>query len=156
MNINATLIGQSIAFIIFIWFCMKFVWPPIIKALEERKKKIADGLAYAEKADKKLAQAREKADEYVRLAQEQARTIVDIANQKSTTIIDQAREHAQNEARKIKNTAQQEVAHEILRAKETLRKQVGALVVAGASQIISESIDETKNKKLVEKLAAEL
>ena len=156
MNINATLIGQSVAFIIFIWFCMKYVWPPVIKALEVRKKKIADGLIFAEQADKKLVQAQEEADKHILAAQEQARTIVNKANERAALIIDDAKNRAQEEARRIQSSAQSEIAQEVVQAKEVLRKRVASLAVAGATHILGEHMDEAANSKLVEKLAAEL
>jgi len=156
MNINATLIGQSVAFIIFVWFCMKFVWPPVIRALDERKKKIADGLAFAEQADKKLMQAKEEAQQYIIEAQEQARNIINKANQRATLIVDEAKMKADDEARRLKQRAENEIEQEVAQAKEVLRKRVASLAVAGATHVIGENMDQAANNKLVEKLAAEL
>ena len=156
MNINATLIGQSIAFIIFIWFCMKVVWPPVIRALEERKKKIADGLAFSEQAGKKLSQAKEEADKHISEAQEQARAIVDKANQRAAMIVEKAKVKAQEEAQRIRQSAQNEIEQEVMQAKAALRKRVATLAVTGATHIVGEYMDESANSKLVEKLAAEL
>lgn len=156
MNINATLIGQSVAFIIFIWFCMKFVWPPVMRALEERKKKIADGLAFSEQADKKLAQAKEEADKHILTAQEHAREIVNKASQRAMMIVDEAKVQAKEEAKRIRLSAQSEIEQEVMQAREVLRKRVASLAVTGATHIVGEYMDEAANSKLVEKLAAEL
>lgn len=156
MNINATLIGQSFAFIIFIWFCMKFVWPPIIGALEERKKRIADGLANAEQADQKLLKAQEDAAACIRSAQEQAREIINKANQQAIFINDEAKAKAQEEAVRLKVAAQSAIEQEVSQAKEALRKRLASLVVTGATHVIGEHMDGANNNKLVEKLASEL
>ncbi|SIS40046.1 F0F1 ATP synthase subunit B [Neptunomonas antarctica] len=156
MNINLTIIGQAIAFAIFVMFCMKYVWPPITGALAERKKKIAEGLDAAERAQRDLILAQEKAVENMRESKEQAAAIIEQANKRASQLVDEAKEQARVEADRIKTAAQAEIEQDVNRAKETLRKQVAALVVAGAEKILERSVDQAAHAQLVDKLAAEL
>lgn len=156
MNINLTIIGQAIAFAIFVMFCMKYVWPPITDALAERKKKIAEGLDAAERAARDLELAKEKAASNMRESKEQAAAIIEQANKRANQIIDEAKEQATEEANRVKTAAQAEIEQEANRAKEALRAQVAALAVAGAEKILEASIDEKAHAQLVDKLAAEL
>ncbi len=156
MNINATIIGQAIAFAFFVWFCMKFVWPPVTTALRERQKKIADGLDAAERAERDLELAKEKAAQELRHGKEQAATIIDQANKRANQIIEEAKEQAVAEGDRLKAAAQADIDQEVNRAKEILRAQVSALAVAGAEKILSKSVDKKAQAELVDKLAAEL
>ena len=156
MNINLTLIGQSITFLIFWWFCHAFVWKAIRNMMAEREKKIADGLEAADRASRDLELAQDKAAQQLRQAKEEAAGIVESANKRATQIVEEAKEKAREEAARIKAAAEAEVALEANRAKEALRKQVGALVLAGASKVLEASIDENAHKALVDKLAAGL
>lgn len=156
MNINLTIIGQAIAFAIFVAFCMKYVWPPITAALAERKKKIAEGLDAAERAARDLELAKEKAASNMRESKEQAAAIIEQANKRANQIVDEAKEQATEEANRVKTAAQAEIEQEANRAKEVLRAQVAALAVAGAEKILEASIDEKAHAQLVDKLAAEL
>jgi F-type H+-transporting ATPase subunit b len=156
VNINATLIGQIIAFAVFVWFCMKFVWPPLISSMEERAKKIADGLDAANRAERDLKLAQEKAGSQLREAKEQAAQIIEQANKRATQIIDEAKESARSEGDRLKVAAQAEIDQEVNRAKETLRTQVSTLAVAGASKILETSIDLEKHDALLNQLAQEL
>lgn len=156
MNINLTIIGQAIAFAIFVVFCMKYVWPPITGALAERKKKIAEGLDAADRAERDLRLAQEKAAADMRDSKEQSAAIIEQANKRANQIIDEAKEAAVAEADRIKQAAAAEVEQEVNRAKEALRVQVSALAVAGAEKILEASVDEAAHAKLVDKLAAEL
>ena len=156
MNINLTIIGQAIAFAIFVMFCMKYVWPPITAALAERKKKIAEGLDAAERAARDLELAKEKAASNMRESKEQAAAIIEQANKRANQIIDEAKEQATEEANRVKAAAQAEIEQEANRAKEELRAQVAALAVAGAEKILEASIDKKAHAQLVDKLAAEL
>ncbi|MBY4676564.1 F0F1 ATP synthase subunit B [Marinobacterium arenosum] len=156
MNINLTIIGQAIAFAIFVVFCMKYVWPPITAALAERKKKIAEGLDAAERAARDLHLAQQKAAADMRESKEQAAAIIEQANKRANQIIDEAKEQAREEAERVKAAAQAEIEQEANRAKEALRAQVAVLAVAGAEKILEASIDEQAHAQLVEKLAAEL
>lgn len=156
MNINLTIIGQAIAFAIFVAFCMKYVWPPITAALAERKKKIAEGLDAAERAARDLELAKEKAASNMRESKEQAAAIIEQANKRANQIVDEAKEQATEEANRVKTAAQAEIEQEANRAKEVLRSQVAALAVAGAEKILEAAIDEKAHAQLVDKLAAEL
>lgn len=156
MNINLTLIGQIIAFAVFVAFCMKFVWPPLINAMQERAKKIADGLDAANRAERDLKLAQEKAGSQLREAKEQAAQIIEQANKRAGQIIDEAKESASQEGERLKAAAQAEIDQEVNRAKENLRTQVSELAVAGASKILETSIDVEKHNELLNKLAEEL
>ncbi|MGR6871940.1 F0F1 ATP synthase subunit B [Pseudomonas sp. HK3] len=156
MNINLTLIGQIIAFAVFVAFCIKFVWPPLINAMQERAKKIADGLDAANRAERDLKLAQEKATSQMREAKEQAAQIIEQANKRATQIIDEAKDTARQEGERLKAAAQAEIDQEVNRAKETLRTRVSALAVAGASKILETSIDVEKHNVLLDKLAEEL
>ena len=156
MNINLTLIGQMIAFIGFVWFCMKFVWPPIIAAMEEREKKIADGLAAADRASHDLELAKEKAVERLKEAKVEAAGIIDSANKRANQLVEEAKGAAVVEADRVKASAQAEIEQESNRAREALRGEVAALSVAGAEKVLGAAIDQEAHKELVEKLAAEL
>ena len=156
MNINATLIGELIAFIVFVIACMKWVWPPIIDAIETRQQKIADGLAASDRAEQDLRLAQEKAKQQLVDAKAQASAILDQARKREQQIIDDAAGKAQAEREKILAQATAEVDAERIRAKEELRKQVAALAVAGAERILQRSIDEAAHSDILEKLVAEL
>ncbi|WP_210397918.1 F0F1 ATP synthase subunit B [Motiliproteus sediminis] len=156
MNINATIIGQAIAFFFFAWFCMKFVWPPVTAALRERQKKIADGLDAAERASRDLELAKEKATQALREGKEQAATIIEQANKRASQIVDEAKDAALAEGDRLKAAAKAEIEQEVNRAREALRAQVAALAVAGAEKILQKSVDKEAQAELVEKLAAEL
>ena len=156
MNINATIIGQTIAFAVFVWFCMKYVWPPIIQTLNDRKKEIADGLAAAARGEKELELAQEKISEQLREAREKAQEIIELANKRGSQIVDEAKEQARMEGDRIKTAAQADIEQEANRAREVLRTQVAALAVAGAERILGENLDESANSRLVDDLVAEL
>jgi F-type H+-transporting ATPase subunit b len=156
VNINLTIIGQAIAFFLFVVFCMKYVWPPITGALAERKRKIAEGLDAADRAGRDLQLAQEKAAEEIRAGKEQAAAIIEQANKRANQIIEEAKEQARVEADRVKASAQAELEQEVNRARELLRSQVATLAVAGAEKILEASVDKKAHAKLVEKLAAEL
>jgi len=156
VNINATLIGQSVSFVIFVWFCMKYVWPPVIKALDERKQKIADGLIAARKANAKLAAARTTADEHILAAQHQAKTIIEKAHKDAVLIIDKAKVRAQEEANRLHEKAQNEIAKETIQVRDALRKQMAELVAAGASRVVSEYINDPVDQQMIDKIVAKL
>ncbi|WP_160064818.1 F0F1 ATP synthase subunit B [Psychromonas sp. L1A2] len=156
MNINATLIGQAIAFAIFVWFCMKYVWPPLLDAIEARQKKIADGLTQAERAGKDLELAQAKAAEKLKEAKAQAAEIIDQANKRRTQIVEEAKNEAVTERNKIIAQGEAEVEAERNRAREELRQQVAVLAIAGAEKIIKRTIDKEANSDIIDKLVAEL
>ena len=156
MNINLTLIGQMIAFVGFVWFCMKFVWPPILAAMAEREQKIADGLAAADRASHDLELAKEKAVERLKEAKEEAAGIIDSANKRASQLVEEAKDAAVVEADRVKASAQAEIEQESNRAREALRGEVAALSLAGAEKVLGAAIDQEAHKELVDKLAAEL
>lgn len=156
MNINATLLGQAIAFAVFVWFCMKYVWPPLLDAIEARQKKIADGLTQAERAGKDLDLAQAKASERLKEAKVQAAEIIDQANKRRAQIVDEAKAEGEAERHKIITQGEAEVEAERNRAREELRQQVSALAIAGAEKIIKRSIDKEANSDIIDKLVTEL
>ncbi|WP_104203121.1 F0F1 ATP synthase subunit B [Billgrantia saliphila] len=156
MNINMTLIGQTIAFAIFVWFCIKYVWPPISTALHERQKRIAEGLDAASRASRDLELAQEQASQTLRESKEQASQILEQANKRSAQIVEEAREQARAEGERLIAGARAEIDQEIQRAKDELRAQVSSLAVAGAERVLEASVDEKAHRKLLDQLAAEL
>ena len=156
MSINATLIAQMIVFGILIWITMKFIWPPLMAAIEERQQKIAEGLAAADRSKKDLAQAEEKVNEVLREARGKASEIIAQAEARKAQIIDQAREEAVEEGNRQKAVAMADIASATSRAREDLRKQVSALAVAGASKLILREIDGNAHRALLDELAAEI
>lgn len=156
MNINATLLGQAIAFAIFVWFCMKYVWPPLMDAIEARQKLIADGLTQAERAGKNLELAHAKATDKLKEAKKQASEIVEQANKRRAQIVDEAKTEGETERQKIITQGEAEVDAERNRAREELRQQVSALAIAGAEKIIKRTIDKEANSDIIDKLVAEL
>lgn len=156
MNINATLIGQSIAFILFVLFCMKFVWPPLLSVMQAREKRIAEGLDTADRADKDLELAKQKAAHQLKEAKEQAALIVDQANKRANKIIEEAKLQAQQESDRLKTAAQADVEREVARAREQLRAQVATLALVGAEKILGTSIDPSSHNAMLNQLAAEL
>ena len=156
MNINATVIGQTIAFAVFVWFCMKYVWPPMMQALNDRQKKVADGLAAADRASTDLELAQKRVVEELKEAKDQSQEIIEQANRRASQIIEEAKDQARAEGERLKTAAQAEIEQEANRAREALRSQVAALAVAGAEKILGENLDEAANSRLVDNLAAEL
>ncbi len=156
MNINATLIGQMIAFIIFVWFCMKFVWPPLTRILEERKKTIADGLASAERGKREQELAEKKALETLKKAKQNAAEIVSAAEKRAAEVADEAKSAAKAEAERIVAAAKTDIDQEIVRAKEQLRTAVAELAVAGAARILEKEVDAKSHAKLLETVASKL
>ncbi|MCS3432529.1 F0F1 ATP synthase subunit B [Klebsiella sp. BIGb0407] len=156
MNLNATILGQAIAFVLFVLFCMKYVWPPLIAAIEKRQKEIADGLSSAERAKKDLDLAQASATDQLKQAKVDAQVIIDQANKRRAQILDEAKTEAEQERAKIVAQAQAEIDAERSRVREELRKQVALLALAGAEKIIERSVDEAANSDIVDKLVAEL
>ena len=156
MNINATLIGQAVAFFLFVVFCMKFVWPPILQALEERKKKIADGLAAAEHGKHEQQMAEERAKELLRKAKEQAGEIISRADKRAAEIVDESKDDARAEGDRLLVAARAEIDQELNRVKEDLRGQVVAIAMAGAGKVLEREVDEATHAELMNKLAAEI
>ncbi len=156
MNINATLIGQMIFFVIFVLFCMKFVWPPITNAMAERARKIAEGLAAAERADKDLELAQEKAAEDLREAKARAAEIIAQAKKRAEQMVEEAKDKAREEADRVLASAEAEVEQQVAKAKETLRGQVSVLAIAGAEKILESSVDAKVHGHMLDQIAAQL
>nr|WP_256445992.1 F0F1 ATP synthase subunit B [Hahella sp. HN01] len=151
-----TMIGQAIAFFIFVVFCMKYVWPPVIQALREREKKIADGLQAAEHAQKDLELAQEKVAKQLREAKQQAAEIIEQANKRANQMLEEAKDQARTEGERLITAAKAEIDQEKNRAKESLRAEVAALALAGAEKILETSVDAGAHSNMLDKLAAEL
>ena len=156
MDLNMTMLGQAIAFFVFVWFCMKYVWPPIMDAIEERQAKIAEGLEASERGENDLVLAQEKASQYISEAKSQAAEIIDQANKRHSQIVDSAKDDARAEVAKIKAGAEAEIVQEINRAKEQLRGQVAGLAIQGAEKILARSIDASAHRDILDKLATEI
>ena len=156
MNINATLLGQAITFAILIWVTMKFIWPPITAALEERAKKIADGLAAAERAKSDLANAEVKSQEALKEAKSKAAEIISLSEKRRNEIIEEAKNEARTEAERVLAQAKDEVDQEINKAKEALRSQVADLAMAGAEKILRREINPAAHAELLSSIRAEL
>ncbi len=156
MNINATLLGQAITFAILIWFTMKFVWPPLTAAMDERAKKIADGLAAGERAKHDLELAAKRSAEVIREAKEKAAEIIASGDKRAAEIIEAAKSQAKVEADRMIAGAQAEIEQEVFRAKEQLRGQVSAIALAGAAKILGREVDARAHNDLLDKLVAEI
>jgi len=156
VNINLTLIVQVLVFITLIWFTMKFVWPMILGPMEERKRKIIEGLAAAAKSEKDLHEAEARSKEIIREARDRAAQIVDQAGKRSTEMIDDAKGAASTEAQRLLAQAHDEAARESTRAREGLRQEVGKLAVEGASRLLGREIDAKAHAQLLDDLAAEV
>ncbi|KPK59646.1 MAG: hypothetical protein AMJ59_09765 [Gammaproteobacteria bacterium SG8_31] len=156
MDINMTIIGQTIAMIVFVWFCMRFVWPPLVHALDERRKQIADGLAAAEDGQKKLEEAQARFEETVRESREKAAEIIQQAEKRAREILDEARADAVSEGERLIAQAKAEISQEASRAKDALRGEVAAIAVSGARQLLEREIDPQTHRELLDKLASEL
>jgi len=156
VNINLTLIGQTVTFIVFVWFCWKFIWPPVIGAMRERQKTIAEGLESAERARRDLDLAQDRVTEQLRQAKDEAREIIEQARTRAIQMIEEAKNDARQEGERVKEAARADIAQEVNRAKESLRAQVSVLAVRGAEKILESSIDRERHATLLDKLAAEL
>lgn len=156
MNINYTLFGQMVFFAVFVLFCMKYVWPPILAAMTEREKKIADGLAAAERASKDLELAQKKAGQNLTEAKAQAAELIEQANKRSSQILDEAKISARQEGQRLINAAKAEIEQEKSRVIEELRKEVASIAIAGAEKILGSTIDASKHGEMLDKLAAEI
>ncbi len=156
MNINATLIGQSIAFFLFVWFCMKFIWPPLTKALEERKQTIADGLAAAEKGKLEQQLGEKKALETIKQARQDAAEVIALAEKRATEVAEEAKANAKAEAERIVAAARADIEQEVNRAKEQLRAAVAQLAVFGATRILEKEVDAKAHAQLLETVVKQL
>jgi F-type H+-transporting ATPase subunit b len=156
VNINLTLIGQLIAFTIFVIFCMKYVWPPISVALAERQKKIAEGLDAADKAARDLEHAKSQIEEELKQARTQVTELLEQANKRSSQIVEEAQDKARVEAEKIMASAQAQIAQDAAQAREAIRADVAKLAVIGAERVLGATVDQAAHKKLLADLANEL
>jgi F-type H+-transporting ATPase subunit b len=156
MNINATLLGQTIAFVIFVAICWKYVWPPIISIMEEREKRIADGLEAAKKADDSLEEAQLEFDQKMNKAKEAAAEILNKANARASQIVANASIKAEAEAEKILSAASKTIENDANKAKEELKQKMSELIIDTSEKILEEEIDPDKHQNLLKKAASEL
>ena len=156
MNINATLLGQSIMFIMFVWFCMRYVWTPIVGALDERRKQIADGLAAAERSKKDLELAQARSRDTLREAREKSAELISAAEKQATHILEEARGEAGRLINHAREVAEGEAGVAAQRAREALRDQVAQLAVAGAARILRREVDAKVHAALLAELQSEL
>ncbi|WP_031434242.1 F0F1 ATP synthase subunit B [Methylomarinum vadi] len=156
MSINATLIGQMITFTLLVWFTMKYVWPPIMQALEERKNKIAEGLAAAEKGQEEIKLAEKKAKKVLKEAKDQAAEIVNLAQKRANELVEESKANAQKEGERMIQAANAQIEQEMQQAKESLRKEVSALALRAAEQILQQEVDKAKHKDIINKASEQL
>ena len=156
MNINLTLFGQMIAFAVFVWFAMKYVWPPIVAALAERKAKIAEGLAAAERGHKEKELGQKRAKELMLEAKQQGAEIVNQAQKRAGEIIEEAKSDARTEGERLVTAAKAEIERETNRAREELRAKVADLAVVAAGKILEKEIDAKAHKALVDSFAKQI
>lgn len=156
MNLNLTLIGQAISFAIFVVFCMKYVWPPIMTAMRERQAKIAEGLAAAERGAQAQEEAQQEAASALAEAKAQAADIIAQAQKRSNEIVEEAQVTARSEGERLVASAQAEIEQERVRAQEELRKQVSSIAVAGAEKILRSEIDQKAHGKVLDDLVAQI
>ncbi len=156
MNINLSLFAQAASFALFIWFTVKFVWPPIIRAIEQRQKPIADGLAAAERGKQDLELASRRANELIREAKEQAQVIIAQADKRGVQLVEEAKTSAKAEGDRMITAAKAEIEQEVSRAKDTLRAQVAVLAVQGAEKILRREVDAKAHADLLNAVASEL
>ena len=156
MNINLTLIGQTLAFIVFVWFCWQYIWPPLIRAMEDRRTKIADGLAAAEAGVKAREQAQTVADELLATAKTQAKDIIGGAQRRADEIIEEGKVDARGEGEKIIIAAKSEVDQQLSQVRESLRAEVISLALAGAEQVLMREVDSKAHTDALTKLVAQL
>jgi F-type H+-transporting ATPase subunit b len=145
MNINLTLLGQTIGMIVFVWLCMKYIWPPVMGAIEKRRQQIADGIAAGEKGQRELADARQKATQ-----------VADMAHKRSSEMVAEAKVHAATEGERIVAAARTELTTSQAKARDALRREVAALAVAGATRVLGREVDAKAHAALLDELAAEL
>ena len=156
MDFNATLIGQTIAMIVFVWFCMKFIWPVIINAIEARQTEIADGLAAAEKGRASLSEAESASAKILGEARQQAKGILDQAQSRASEIVESARGEGEAEKKRLLASAEAELEVEMNRARDELRGEVAAIAIAGAEKILAREIDADAHRALLDGLSAKL
>ncbi|MAZ39144.1 MAG: F0F1 ATP synthase subunit B [Legionellales bacterium] len=156
MNINLTLIGQMITFLVFVIFTMKYVWPPMTKALRERQKRIAEGLADADRGKHELELAQHKSMEILRDAKLQAAKLIEDANIRALHLVEESKEQAREESARILKHAQEEIVIERSQARESLRQEIAGLAVMAAGKVLDNEVNEASNSAILDKLIAEV
>lgn len=156
MNFNATLIGQTITFIVFVWFCMKYIWPPLMAALDERNARISEGLAAAQRGQQDLEDAQAKVSDSLKDAKSQAQEIINQAQKRANEIVDEAKDSARDEADKIKLAATADIDQQVTAAREQLRKEVSVIALAGAEQILKREVDARAHAEVLDELVAQI
>ncbi|MDH3631768.1 MAG: F0F1 ATP synthase subunit B [Gammaproteobacteria bacterium] len=156
MNFNATLIGQTITFIVFVWFCMKYIWPPLMAALEQRNARISEGLAAAQRGQQDLEDAQAKVSDSLKDAKQQAQEIINQAQKRANEIVDEAKDSARDEADKIKVAATADIDQQVTAAREHLRKEVSVIALAGAEQILKREVDAKAHADVLDELVAQI
>ena len=156
MNFNATLIGQSVTFAVFVWFCLKYIWPPIMAVLEERRQKIADGLAAADRGVKSEAKAKAQAEDILKEAKEQARLMIAQAQKRHDEMVDQAKAVAKEEEKKIIELSQDEIQQQVNRAREELRTKLVDLTLSATSKILEREVNAKDHEAWLKKFSANL
>jgi F-type H+-transporting ATPase subunit b len=156
MNFNATLIGQTITFIVFVWFCMKYIWPPLMAALDERNARISEGLAAAQRGQQDLVDAQAKVSDSLNDAKQQAQEIINQAQKRANEIVDEAKGAARDEADKIKVAASADIDQQVNSAREELRKEVSSIALAGAEQILKREVDAKVHAAVLDELVAQI
>lgn len=156
MDFNLTLIGQTIAMIVFVWFVMAKIWPPVMAALDQRRKEIADGIAAGEKGQKELAEARHGSEAILAEARQKALQVTDLAAKRGNDLVNEAKNLAVTESARIVTAARSEAENEKARARDALRKEVATLAVAGAQKVLGREVDAKAHAQLLDELAAEL
>lgn len=156
MDFNLTLIGQSLAFIVFVWFCMKMVWPPLLGIIETRQKEIADGLAAAERGQSSLTTAKAEADRILAEARDQARGIIDQASARANGIVEEGRSDGAAARQREVEAAHAQIELDKSRARDELRNQVAQIAIAGAERVLEREIDANAHQELLDKLASEI
>jgi F-type H+-transporting ATPase subunit b len=156
MDFNLTLIGQTIAMVVFVWFSMKFIWPVLMNVIETRRREIADGIAAGEKGQRELAEARHGSEAILAEARQKAVQVVDIAHRRSNELVSEAKNQAVTESERIVTAARGEAVNEKTRARDALRKEVASLALAGATRVLGREVDAKAHAQLLDELAAEL
>jgi F-type H+-transporting ATPase subunit b len=156
MNFNATLIGQTIAFILFVMFCMKYIWPPLMATLDERNARISEGLAAAERGQKDLVDAQSKVSDSLKDAKGQAQEIINQAQKRANEIVDEAKDIARDEADKIKDSATSDIDQQVNSAREQLRKEVSVIALAGAEKILLREVDASTHAAILDDLVSQI
>ena len=156
MSINATLIGQMITFALLVWFTMKYIWPPLFDSLEERRKKIADGLAAAEKGQENMHLAEKKAKLVIKEAKDQSSEIINQAQKRANELVEESKDAAKKEGERLILAAKAQIEQEIQQAREGLRQEVAALAFSAAEQILGAEIDKAKHTDIISKVSNQL